>query len=111
MRFCRAIRWGGSTLPEDVAHACLWLSSDRAFVTGQNIQPNGGLTLRGNPQAREYRGGGRRGHGEAAGRLIAGPSAVSRETGGPRGSGARLRAGLNAGSAAPQYWGRPAIDG
>jgi NAD(P)-dependent dehydrogenase (short-subunit alcohol dehydrogenase family) len=38
---------------EDVAHACLWLSTDTAFVTGQNIQPNGGLTLRGNPQARD----------------------------------------------------------
>lgn len=36
---------------EDVAQACLWLASDEAFVTGQNIQPNGGLTLRGNPQA------------------------------------------------------------
>jgi len=38
---------------KDVAEACLWLCSDRAFVTGQNIQPNGGLTLRGNPQAVE----------------------------------------------------------
>lgn len=36
---------------QDVANACLWLCSDEAFVTGQNIQPNGGLTLRGNPQA------------------------------------------------------------
>lgn len=36
---------------EDVAEACAWLCSDRAFVTGQNVQPNGGLTLRGNPQA------------------------------------------------------------
>ena len=36
---------------DDVAQACLWLSTDNAFVTGQNIQPNGGLTLRGNPQA------------------------------------------------------------
>ncbi len=36
---------------DDVANACLWLCSDEAFVTGQNIQPNGGLTLRGNPQA------------------------------------------------------------
>ncbi|WFL77682.1 SDR family oxidoreductase [Altererythrobacter arenosus] len=36
---------------QDVAEACAWLCSDRAFVTGQNIQPNGGLTLRGNPQA------------------------------------------------------------
>jgi NAD(P)-dependent dehydrogenase (short-subunit alcohol dehydrogenase family) len=38
---------------EDVAHACLWLCTDHAFITGQNIQPNGGLTLRGNPQARD----------------------------------------------------------
>lgn len=36
---------------DDVAQACLWLCSDEAFLTGQNIQPNGGLTLRGNPQA------------------------------------------------------------
>lgn len=36
---------------DDVAQACLWLSGDHAFVTGQNIQPNGGLTIRGNPQA------------------------------------------------------------
>ena len=36
---------------EDVANACLWLCTDEAFVTGQNIQPNGGLTIRGNPQA------------------------------------------------------------
>jgi NAD(P)-dependent dehydrogenase (short-subunit alcohol dehydrogenase family) len=38
---------------DDVARACLWLSGDHAFVTGQNIQPNGGVTLRGNPQARD----------------------------------------------------------
>lgn len=38
---------------EDVAYACLWLCTDTAFITGQNIQPNGGLTLRGNPQARD----------------------------------------------------------
>ncbi|MEM8724718.1 MAG: SDR family oxidoreductase [Pseudomonadota bacterium] len=38
---------------EDVAHACLWLCGDHAFVTGQNIQPNGGLTIRGNPQAKD----------------------------------------------------------
>lgn len=35
----------------DVAHACLWLAGDEAYVTGANIQANGGLTLRGNPQA------------------------------------------------------------
>jgi len=38
---------------EDVAQACLWLCTDQAFVTGQNIQPNGGVTLRGNPQAKD----------------------------------------------------------
>ena len=38
---------------EDVAHACAWLCSDQCFMTGENIQPNGGLTLRGNPQATE----------------------------------------------------------
>jgi len=35
---------------DDVANACLWLASDEAFVSGENLQPNGGLTLRGNPQ-------------------------------------------------------------
>lgn len=38
---------------DDVANACLWLASDEAFLTGQNLQPNGGLTLRGNPQAKD----------------------------------------------------------
>ncbi|QFT76239.1 SDR family NAD(P)-dependent oxidoreductase [Erythrobacter sp. THAF29] len=38
---------------QDVAEACLWLCTDKAFVTGQHIQPNGGLTLRGNPQAKD----------------------------------------------------------
>jgi NAD(P)-dependent dehydrogenase (short-subunit alcohol dehydrogenase family) len=36
---------------DDVANACLWLASDESFVTGENLQPNGGLALRGNPQA------------------------------------------------------------
>lgn len=35
---------------QDVANACLWLASDEAFLTGENLQPNGGLALRGNPQ-------------------------------------------------------------
>ncbi|MBD2843322.1 SDR family NAD(P)-dependent oxidoreductase [Erythrobacter rubeus] len=38
---------------DDVAQACAWLCSDKAFLTGQHIQPNGGLTLRGNPQAKD----------------------------------------------------------
>lgn len=36
---------------QDVANAAVWLCSDDCFVTGENIQPNGGLTLRGNPQS------------------------------------------------------------
>ncbi len=36
---------------EDVAAAAVWLAGDEAFLTGQNIQVNGGLTIRGNPQA------------------------------------------------------------
>ncbi|MGB3469392.1 MAG: SDR family oxidoreductase [Erythrobacter sp.] len=35
---------------EDVAHTCAFLCSDHAFITGENLQPNGGVTLRGNPQ-------------------------------------------------------------
>jgi 2-hydroxycyclohexanecarboxyl-CoA dehydrogenase len=31
----------------------LWLCDDRSFVTGQNIQANGGLTLRRNPRPEE----------------------------------------------------------
>jgi 2-hydroxycyclohexanecarboxyl-CoA dehydrogenase len=34
---------------EDVAAAAVWLASDECFLTGQNLQINGGLTLRGNP--------------------------------------------------------------
>ncbi|QMW22582.1 SDR family NAD(P)-dependent oxidoreductase [Sandaracinobacteroides saxicola] len=38
---------------EDIADAVLWLAGDGAFVTGQNIQVNGGLTLRRNPRPEE----------------------------------------------------------
>jgi len=34
---------------EDVAAAAVWLSSDDCFMTGENLQVNGGLTLRRNP--------------------------------------------------------------
>ncbi|MEX3785777.1 SDR family NAD(P)-dependent oxidoreductase [Paraburkholderia sp. BR14374] len=34
---------------EDIAAAAVWLSSDECFMTGQNLQVNGGLTLRRNP--------------------------------------------------------------
>lgn len=36
---------------QDVANACAWLCSDEAYLTGENIQPNGGLRIRGNPQS------------------------------------------------------------
>ena len=36
---------------QDVANACAWLCSDEAYLTGENIQANGGLRIRGNPQA------------------------------------------------------------
>jgi NAD(P)-dependent dehydrogenase (short-subunit alcohol dehydrogenase family) len=38
---------------EDIANAALWLCSDECFLTGENIQANGGLQLRGNPQAHD----------------------------------------------------------
>lgn len=34
---------------DDIAAAAVWLASDECFMTGQNLQVNGGLTLRGNP--------------------------------------------------------------
>jgi 2-hydroxycyclohexanecarboxyl-CoA dehydrogenase len=34
---------------EDIASAAAWLASDECFMTGQNLQVNGGLTLRRNP--------------------------------------------------------------
>ena len=34
---------------EDIAAAATWLASDECFMTGQNLQVNGGLTLRRNP--------------------------------------------------------------
>jgi 2-hydroxycyclohexanecarboxyl-CoA dehydrogenase len=34
---------------DDIAAAAIWLASDECFMTGQNLQVNGGLTLRRNP--------------------------------------------------------------
>jgi NAD(P)-dependent dehydrogenase (short-subunit alcohol dehydrogenase family) len=39
---------------EDIADAALWLAGDHCFMTGQNLQVNGGLTLRRNPRAEEF---------------------------------------------------------
>ena len=38
---------------EDIAAAAVWLSDDECFMTGQNLQVNGGLTLRRNPSRDE----------------------------------------------------------
>jgi len=38
---------------EDIAEAAAWLASDECFMTGQNLQVNGGLTLRRNPRINE----------------------------------------------------------
>lgn len=38
---------------EDIAAAAVWLASDECFMTGENLQVNGGLTLRRNPTAEE----------------------------------------------------------
>jgi NAD(P)-dependent dehydrogenase (short-subunit alcohol dehydrogenase family) len=38
---------------DDIAAAVVWLASDECFMTGQNLQVNGGLTLRRNPNRAE----------------------------------------------------------
>lgn len=38
---------------DDIAETALWLASDACFMTGQNLQVNGGLTLRRNPTLAE----------------------------------------------------------
>lgn len=38
---------------DDIADAVCWLASDGCFMSGQNLQVNGGLTLRGNPSRAE----------------------------------------------------------
>jgi 2-hydroxycyclohexanecarboxyl-CoA dehydrogenase len=43
-------RYGTS---DDIAAGCVWLASDECFMTGQNLQVNGGLTLRANPGKEE----------------------------------------------------------
>ena len=38
---------------EDIAAAAVWLSSDECYMTGENLQVNGGLCLRGNPTSKD----------------------------------------------------------
>jgi NAD(P)-dependent dehydrogenase (short-subunit alcohol dehydrogenase family) len=37
----------------DIAAAAVWLASDECYMTGENLQVNGGLTLRRNPTNEE----------------------------------------------------------
>ncbi|MEY3702532.1 MAG: hypothetical protein RLZZ561_152 [Pseudomonadota bacterium] len=39
--------------PEDIAKAAVWVCSDDCYMSGQNLQINGGLTLRRNPRPEE----------------------------------------------------------
>lgn len=41
---------------DDIAAAAVWLASDECFMTGENLQVNGGLTLRRNPMKSEIEG-------------------------------------------------------
>lgn len=47
--FRKAYPLGRYGTSDDIAAGCVWLASDECFMTGQNLQVNGGLTLRANP--------------------------------------------------------------
>ena len=47
--FASAYPLGRVGTSDDIAAAAVWLASDECFMTGQNLQVNGGLTLRRNP--------------------------------------------------------------
>ena len=51
--FVSAYPLGRVGTSDDIAAACAWLASDECFMTGQNLQVNGGLTLRRNPNREE----------------------------------------------------------
>lgn len=51
--FASAYPLGRVGTSDDIAAACAWLASDECFMTGQNLQVNGGLTLRRNPNRDE----------------------------------------------------------
>jgi 2-hydroxycyclohexanecarboxyl-CoA dehydrogenase len=48
--FLKEYPLGRLNTSDDVARAAVWVSSDECFMTGQNFQVNGGLTLRRNPR-------------------------------------------------------------
>ncbi len=47
--FASAYPLGRVGTSDDIAAAAVWLASDECYMTGQNLQVNGGLTLRRNP--------------------------------------------------------------
>ena len=51
--FASAYPMGRVGTSDDIAAAAVWLASDECFMTGQNLQVNGGLTLRRNPNRDE----------------------------------------------------------
>ena len=51
--FLKEYPLGRLNTSDDVAAAAVFLASDECFMTGQNLQINGGLTLRRNPTAGE----------------------------------------------------------
>ncbi len=51
--FLKSYPLGRIGTKEDVAAAAVWLASDECFMSGENLQVNGGLTLRRNPTAEE----------------------------------------------------------
>lgn len=51
--FTAAYPLGRIGTSEDIAAAAVFLASDECFMTGQNLQVNGGLTLRQNPSAKD----------------------------------------------------------
>lgn len=51
--FVKEYPLGRLNTSQDIANAAVWLCSDECFMTGQNLQVNGGLTLRRNPRPEE----------------------------------------------------------
>jgi NAD(P)-dependent dehydrogenase (short-subunit alcohol dehydrogenase family) len=47
--FAKSYPLGRVGTSDDIAAAAAWLASDECFMTGENLQVNGGLTLRRNP--------------------------------------------------------------
>lgn len=51
--FVKGYPLGRIGTPDDIAAAIVWLAGDECFMTGENLQVNGGLTLRRNPMKTE----------------------------------------------------------